>query len=373
MSILPRGARALERMVRLRPGRLLDRYIFLALLQQVLMVLLALLAIFGFFALLEQLDDVGAGRYGLSLAALLVFYQMPQLAEQMAPIAALIGTLICIGSMVTSNEITAMRAGGVGFQRIVAAAVIAALCFGLGALLFADATVPGSERAARQLKALIKGQDNTLALRSGYWARDGDRFVNIRGVRPNGEIARIELFEFDATDELRVYTRAARARWSREQWVLEDITQSVFHDRRVEERHIDAASWKSLLRPDLIDLVVLDPASLAMRDLWSYISYLENNAQDSQRYRQALAAKLVYPLASAAMVLLAIPIVFTTPRDTSLGIRIALGVMIGLVFHVANRAAGDIGLVYGLSPVLAALLPTLFALATSFFMFRRLD
>lgn len=353
-------------------GRTLDRYVFFALLGQCVLVLASLLAIFGFFAALEQLDDVGAGRYGLSLAGLLVVYQLPGLAWQMAPIAALIGTLLSMGNLVASNEITAMRAGGVSLKRILAAAVMAALCFGGTALVFADFTVPPAERAGRQLKAMIKGQDNTLALRSGYWARDGARFVNISGVRPNGDIAGVSLYEFDAEEQLRVLTHAAHARWVRDQWMLESIQQTRFLGDASETTYIPRASWQSVLRPDLIDLVVLDPNSLSLSDLWNYVRYLERNQQESTRYWQAIAAKLVYPLASAAMVLLGIPIVFTTPRDTSLGLRIAIGVVIGLVFHVMNQAAGDIGMVYGLPTLVSALLPSAMALMAAGLMFRRL-
>jgi len=170
---------------------------------------------------------------------------------------------------------------------------------------------------------------------------------------------------------LRLRTEASSGRWVDGQWILQAIRQQVFHDHRVELRTLPAAGWQSLLRPDLIDMVVVEPDSLSVRDLWTYANFLERNAQDSRRYRQALAAKYVYPLASAAMVLLAIPLVFTTPRDTGLGLRIAMGVLIGLGFHVANQAAGDVGVVYGLPPLLAALLPTGVALAMAAFLFQR--
>jgi len=355
----------------LKPGRLLDRHVFGTLFLQVCMVLVVLVAIFAFFAVLEQLEDVGSGHYSLGIALLLTAYQVPTLAQQLAPIAALIGALVCMGGLVSSNELTAMRAAGVGLRRVVMVALLSALCFGTLALGVSDLTAPPALRAERQLKALVKGQDNTLQLRSGYWARDGARFVNIRGVRPDGEVTGVTIHEFDADDRLRLHTEAASARWAGDLWVLEQVRQRVFHDDRVELREMPAATWASPLRPDLIDMVVMEPKGLSMRDLHTYARFLERNAQDSQRYRQALAAKYVYPLASAAMVLLAIPLVFTTPRESGMGLRIPLGVLIGLVFHVANQAASDVGVVYGLPPLLAALLPSLLALGAALVLFRR--
>jgi len=367
-----RSRRLAELSAVLKPGRLLDRYIFGALLQQVCVVLVALVAIFTFFAMLEQLEDVGAGRYNLGIALLLAVYQIPTLAQQLAPIAALIGALVCVGGLVTNNEITAMRAAGVGLWRVVTTAVLAALCFGTLALVVADLTVPPSQRAERQLKALVKGVDNTLQLRTGYWARDGQRFVNIRGVRPDGEVVGVLIHEFDAEHRLRLRTEAVSARWIDGEWLLSGVRQRVFLEDRVELHELPAATWSSPLRPDLIDMVTVEPEALSMRDLHVYASFLERNAQDSERYRQALAAKYVFPLASAAMVLLAIPLVFTTPRDGGMGLRIPLGVLIGLVFHVANQAASDVGVVYGLPPLLAALLPSLVAIGAATLLFRRM-
>lgn len=366
-----RGWRTALPLSALKPGRLLDRHVFGALFLQVCIVLLVLVAIFAFFAVLEQLEDVGAGRYNLGGALLLAAYQIPTLAQQLAPIAALIGALVCVGGLVSSNELTAMRAAGVSLRRIVMAAVLSALCFGTLALVVADLTVPPSQRAERQLKNLLKGVDNTLQLRSGYWARDGERFINIRSVRPDGEVTGVLIHEFDDADRLRLRTEAASARWVDGLWVLEQVRQRVFLDDRVELRELPGATWASSLRPDLIDMVVMEPEGLSMHDLHTYANFLERNAQDSQRYRQALAAKYVYPLASAAMVLLAIPLVFSTPRDTGMGLRIPLGVLIGLVFHVANQAAGDVGVVYGLPPLLAALLPSLIAFGAAGVLFRR--
>jgi lipopolysaccharide export system permease protein len=371
-AVSRRGRRPSLRLAAPLPGRLLDRYVFGLLFEQVCLVLVVLVAIFAFFAVLEQLEDVGAGRYHLGFALLLAAYQIPTLMQQLAPIAALIGALVCVGGLVASNEITAMRAAGVGLRRVVTAAVLSALCFGTLALVVSDLTVPPSQRAERQLKAQVRGEDDTLQLRSGYWARDGMRFINIRGVRPDGEVTGVTIHEFDAEDRLRLRTEAASARWVDGQWELSDVRQRVLDDDRVESRALPAALWASPLRPDLIDMVTVEPEGLSMRDLHTYASFLERNAQDSQRYRQALAAKYVYPLASAAMVLLAIPLVFTTPRDAGMGLRLPLGVLIGLVFHVANQAASDVGVVYGLPPLVAALGPSLTAIVAALLLFRRM-
>ena len=55
-----------------------------------------------------------------------------------------------------------------------------------------------------------------------------------------------------------------------------------------------------------------------------------------------------------------------------MGQQILVGFLIGIVFYIANRLAGQMGLVYELPPALAAALPTVLVITISLLLFRRL-
>ena len=76
-----------------------DRYIGHNVIASTLTVLIVLLAIFSFFAFIEELEDVGRGSYTLLGAALVVGLGLPGLAYDLFPIAALLGALLGLGSM----------------------------------------------------------------------------------------------------------------------------------------------------------------------------------------------------------------------------------------------------------------------------------
>jgi len=61
-------------------------------------VLLVLVAIFSFFSFIDQLDDLGRGRYGLAAVIQYILLSMPRLTYELFPVSALIGTLIGLGN-----------------------------------------------------------------------------------------------------------------------------------------------------------------------------------------------------------------------------------------------------------------------------------
>jgi lipopolysaccharide export system permease protein len=59
------------------------------------------------------------------------------------------------------------------------------------------------------------------------------------------------------------------------------------------------------------------------------------------------------------MVVLAVPMVLRANRSVSVGQRVLMGALIGLGFHLLNQAAGHLGVVYEIPPLLSATGPAL--------------
>lgn len=87
----------------------------------------------------------------------------------------------------------------------------------------------------------------------------------------------------------------------------------------------------------------------------------------------AITSKLVRPFVILVMLLIAIPLVLGVKRAGSTGTRILIGALIGIGFNLLDRLFGNVGVVYGLNPVVAASLPFILALGLSIFKIRRMD
>ena len=65
------------------------------------------------------------------------------------------------------------------------------------------------------------------------------------------------------------------------------------------------------------------------------------------------------PVSSLIMLFIAVPFVFGSLRSIGTGQRIFIGVMVGFGFYILSQVAGQMGLVYGLPPLLMMLFPNL--------------
>ena len=77
------------------------------------------------------------------------------------------------------------------------------------------------------------------------------------------------------------------------------------------------------------------------------------------------------PVTILAMVLIAIPFVFVSQRQTPIGKQILIGFLVGISFFILSKLAGQVGVVYQLHPLLVVSLPTLLVMAIAMTMLRR--
>ncbi|MCB1745945.1 MAG: LPS export ABC transporter permease LptG [Gammaproteobacteria bacterium] len=338
--------------------KIVDRYIGRNVIGATLTVLVVLLAIFTFFAFIDELEDIGRGTYTLTLAAAYVGLSLPGLVYQLFPIAALIGALIGLGSLVERNEIAVVRCAGVSKLRVIAAVMKAGAIFVIAAVLIGELVFPPAEQHARVLRGDALEKTVARLGGEGFWARDGNSYINIREVLPGHRFRDVQIFEFDDDQHLVAATVAASAEYVDGQWLLHDIGQTRFVDGGPRAVDLDEARWDSTLDPALIGMTALKPDTLATTDLLRYVEFAHRNGQNAQTWEYALWGKLAYPLATAVMVYLAIPLVLRASRGVTMGRRILVGAVIGLGFHIVNQAAAHLGVVFGVPAAWSALLPT---------------
>ncbi len=351
--------------------KILDRYIGRAVIGGTLLTLAVLLPLVGFYVLTDEMREVGKGEYGLSDALWFVVLSLPRFGYQLFPIAALIGSLVGLGALASRSELVALRAAGVSIRRIVAAALKAGLLMALVAALVGDFLAPQAEQRALVMRSEARYEQVTLKTKYGFWARDGDTYVNIREILPDASLRDISIYQVNDRHELRLASHAAAARYQEGRWLLEDIQQSEIGEAGVKVNRRAEASWGSLLDPALLEVIVAEPHVLPIYGLYRYLTFLRENGQDARAYEVALWAKLFMPLVVVAMILLTIPVLLGTSRTSGLGHRIFFGVLVGIGFFLLNRTFNYLSLLYAVSPLFTALAPPLILLGAVAALFRR--
>ena len=351
--------------------RLIDRYIATTLIRTTALVLFVLMVLFAFFSLIDQLEDTGRGSFTVYNAFEYVVLTMPRTVAELFPIAAVIGAMTTLGLFARNSELTVIRAAGVSKVRLLTGLLKGGIVLVLVAVLIAEGLAPVAEQAAQKRRSLAVSDQISLDSRYGFWVRDGNSFINIRKMLPDDEFRNVFIYEFDSNNRLRTSTHAERARYEDDQWHLFDVEQTQIDERQVEKANMDKAVWQSDLNPEVLNLVIVEPGQLGVVELRNYITYMENNNQDTLRYRQALWSKFVYPFSILVLIALAVPLVKTEARSAAMGQRIFIGTLIGILFHIMNQAMMHLGVVFKLNPAFSTLLPSAIVFVATLWLIRR--
>lgn len=128
--------------------------------------------------------------------------------------------------------------------------------------------------------------------------------------------------------------------------------------------------WDELLSANLLGSLSTDPAHLSMRRLYEYISYLDENRLDAAEYKIVFFKKVAAPFTGLAMLMLALPLVFRPRQLGGVGQRLFFGIVVALIVHVLVEAFSNGALVYQLSPIISAFLPSIIIFMLAVFAFR---
>ena len=336
-----------------------------------LAVVLPLLAV---FVLADEMDAVGTAGYGLAEALWFVTLSLPRYAYQVFPLATLIGALVGLGQLAARSELVAMRAAGLSIARIVRGALLGGLVLALTAVAIGELVAPPAEQRALSVRASAKTGDAVQVTGSGFWVRDGDAFINVRGIVAGADLSDIDIFLVEGS-RLTTAAHAEQARYEDGRWALSGIDLSRIVDRgggeRVETEHREQVRWESLIDPELLEVIVVEPQLLPVWGLHRYIRYMRRSQQDPGPYEVAFWGKVVHPLLTLAMIFVAIPVLLGSARTTSTGVKVFIGILIGITFYVISRTFSYLALLYQLDPALAAFSPPLLFVFAGVLLLRR--
>lgn len=334
----------------------LDSYIGKSVLVAILAVLGIILGLASLFAFIDEMGDV-TDTYTLMDAGNFVLLTAPRRLYDMLPMAALIGCLIGLGSLASSSELTIMRAAGVSIGRIVWAVMKPMLVLMLAGILIGEYLAPVTENKAQAERSLAQGGGEAQSSKRGMWHRQGDEFVHINSVQPNGLLYGVTRYRFDNERHMQTSSFARRAQYKDDHWLLSDVTTTYFRGDHTEVVKTPEERWDVSVTPQLLNTVVVAPESLSITGLWDYIHYLSDQGLNNARYWLAFWTKVLQPMVTAALVLMAISFIFGPLRSVTLGQRVFTGVLVGFVFRIAQDLLGPSSQVFGFPPLLAVVLP----------------
>jgi lipopolysaccharide export system permease protein len=354
---------------------IIDRYIARAIIGGTLMSLFVFGALFTFISFVSELQHVGMNDYGALQALVYVLLNLPQLLYQVFPSAMLLGGLLSLGALASTSELVVLRAAGISISRITVAVLKAGFLLIVIVILLGEFLAPETIGTAKTMRAeALEGRVLT-GNRKGLWSKYGDNFVYIGTVLPDVQLRDVIVYEIDTDHTLKKTTFAAQAHYEEndQSWHLQNVTSTEITQDSVNTSHNETEIWPAMVSTDLFKVLNLEPGDMSAAELWQYGLYLDENELESDSFWLAFWVKIFTPLTSVGMLIIAVPLVLTSStRSGGTGRRILIGIIIGVAFYVLNRVVNQMGIIYGITPVLSAGLPSLLVIAVSVALIRKI-
>ena len=324
-------------------------------------MLLVLLLLFGvnfFMQLLTQVDAIGTGNYGISKALLYVLVQMPKNMYQYFPIAALVGCLIGLGQLAARNELIAAQAAGMSVAEVTFSALRYSVFLLVFMVFLGEVVAPKIMPVFDKARSLWLQQDQSHALH-GAWLTKGDTFLHFDSQLPDKSLSGVMLFKFKS-GKLLFSEYAPRAlRINDSTWLLKNLKRSVFYDQKVETKNIASEQINYLIDMSALNNSYSFASEIALPALDEQIKYLKSVGLSVRRLQYSYWQRIFTPLVSILMICIAVPFVFGSMRDSSMSVRVIVGLVFGFGFFVLNQVIGTLSLAMQLAPILSAGLPLL--------------
>ena len=372
--------------------KILQRYFAVSIFQAVAFVLLALLALQAFMDLTGELPAVGKNGYAIQYAFLYVLISLPGHVYEVMPFAALVGTVYTMAQFAATSEFTIMRASSMSTGMVAWMLAKVGVVLVIITFIFGELITPRTTPIAEKIKLSSRGAAISAEFRSGLWTKDivksegmtgtvtGSRFFNVREVRPDGQLLDVKLYEFDNNFRLRSLTLAKSASFQgNNSWRLFDVTENLFTNSglskpgseanvannfaqdtsAVTTRHSDTRDLISEITPKILSVAGSDPERMSANELAVYTRHLQENKQETERFKIAFWKKLIDPFAIFVLMAMALPFGYLHTRSGGVSLKIFVGIMIGVSFLLVNTLFSHLGLLSTWPAFLTALAPSL--------------
>ena len=332
-------------------GLRIDRHLAGSFLAGATPALLVLLGLFSFIGLTEELEDVGQGSFLASDAVVIVLLSLPVRIIELAPVSALMGTLIGLGTLANHQEIIALRAAGLSPWRLAAPLAAAAVALAVTILLMQGFLVPGIERETARLHAKAAHGD-------AIWLRGERSFVRISGGVNGRTLSDVEIHETDEHDALARTLHAERAEVLADgRWLLQETRETTLGAGPPLETKAAGRYWQSPFSREQTETLVVPVEALSLGELRRLIGVLSANGLDTHRYQVLFWQQLGIPVGLVGMAMLGLPLLLGPVRATPIAQRVALGAFAGLLFYLLEQLSGHGAVIYRLNPVVTTVGP----------------
>ncbi|GAC1354982.1 MAG: LPS export ABC transporter permease LptG [Vulcanimicrobiaceae bacterium] len=361
-------ARAHGTALKLWPPSILDRYMLSELGGPFTFGLLAFTLIFAAAQILN-IGKLIANEHAPLWAAIEVFLtSLPGIIVLTLPMAMLLGTLLSMQRLSGESEVTAMKAGGIAFIRIVMPLLIAGFLMSLVMFFLQEEVVPLAQDAQAYLVNEVISHQSAFSrdLTVSAALPGGGRQMTVATAyeQKTQSLLKVTLVQYDRLNEPTQIIFADRARFEAAHWQLENVSTyrfnadgSIFSEPRVAVTQVDIGQKPT----ELVKRIGHDdPDQMSRATIREILGSGQLSEGEQRKYWTSYQEKLARPFACFVFTLIALPFGSRATRGGgSASVGFGLAVAIVFVYYVVATVFAYLGNVALWIAPLAAWLPNL--------------
>jgi lipopolysaccharide export system permease protein len=316
------------------------------------------------FKMTDDLDKYLSRGLTVKQVLLAYVYDFPYQMSLSLPVASLFGAVFTVALMSRHFEVTAAKASGVSFYRLIAPMVVLGAAVSVAGLGLGE-VVPVTNRLRAEALQERVSAGRGIRARFVYGADGGRAYTIKRLAATDGQIQGIVIDREGTGAEYPTYrVFAPTAEWNERRWAMHD---GYLHYFPVKGRVVTFA-FDTLLQSDFSesprDLLAQqkDPEEMNFAELGSFIRSIERSGGDARKLEVERMLKIALPAACFIVVLFGSALGNSTGRaGPAMGVGIALGTV--LFYLLSVRISQGLGAGGVMPPALAAWLPNLLFLS----------
>ena len=346
-----------------------DRYIAKTLLSYTLVVLLVWLSIYSFFNFLTEINSVGQESYTILSAIKYIILNMPEVTYSQASPVILLGCVLGMGHLATTNQLLIFRISGASILKITGTTLKNALIFVIAIIAIGEAIAPMTSNFAELGRTNALGNIATTSSQEGFWIRDGNNFINVKKNIDGKLFSGITVIKVNSSNKIESVIKSENAVFDGNSLdmsgskIFSIDDSSVFDNISLKQHN----SYNKIVSfdQDLIDSLEKEPKDLTTWTIIKQIQFLSDNKLRSGVFEVELYRRLIKPVALVAMILVAMLFIFGSTRDITLRRKIFFGVALALSFEVLSRIASAMALSFDFNPLMSAIIPSTLVMVIS--------
>jgi lipopolysaccharide export system permease protein len=284
--------------------------------------------------------------------------RLPMMIAQVVSFAALLASLLTFASLAQHSEIVVMQSTGLSAFRIIFPMMGTCALIALFHFIFHEAIVVESNEEFQRWKVADFSMNESLLppAPSSAWAVEDNKRIHVEAVRRDGTLLdRVTIYSIGEDMTVTNTTVAVFVFWDDGKWKMYDVTH--FETGNNADTAVEREIWNTNIPPERFRALSIDPETVSYGVLSDNVDQLRSEGLTTTRLVAWLHQKIVGPLGTILMPLLASLAGFGVMRSGALFLRVALGLAFGFSYFVVDNLLLAVGQFGTLPPVLAAWAP----------------